>query len=403
MMETPDSKLKVLVLSSVIPIEESGAGCLTMRRHFLLNDDFDVAVASAREFEIPNIPCHRISSNKIISRLKNTRFSRFFANIEYVLNWVTISKDLVEFSRSFSPDVIFSVVDDFHMGIAWQLSKTLNVPLAIDFQDLWVFSGFEADISKPFPMVRDFIVKKYKFLNERADQVFHVCPGMGEWFQKPMRGDVLYPMPHSKFNENGFSPEEIPPPQKPLTLLYTGNSRGAYGRMLVQLAQALRHNRLVDFRIYALGTDIPDSELNWMKREKIYRGYIPPDQMHTAVSEADALLLVMSFEPDQAIFMKTSFNTKWSDYVSYKKPIFVWGPSYSTATRFAREEGAAIAVSENDPQALINKITEVAENPSAWTDAALSAGKVQRNILNPEIIQKALKDRLKAICHVKNP
>src|SRR4030095_8928680 len=38
-------KFRVLIVSSVVPAENRGGGCLTLYRHFCLRDDFEVAVA----------------------------------------------------------------------------------------------------------------------------------------------------------------------------------------------------------------------------------------------------------------------------------------------------------------------------------------------------------------------
>lgn len=55
-------------------------------------------------------------------------------------------------------------------------------------------------------------------------------------------------------------------------------------------------------------------------------GFMPPDQAAGGQLGVDALLMVMSREPDQELFMRTSFTTKFLDYSAYGKPIILWGP-----------------------------------------------------------------------------
>ena len=115
-------KPRVLILSAVVPKEGSGGGCLTMHRHFVLNTDFETAVAAERGDLPANMLVHQIRLGRLSQRARRTRFFRPVMNSEYLRNWCLLPKSLLEFARAFKPDIIFSVVDDWHMGLAWQLS-----------------------------------------------------------------------------------------------------------------------------------------------------------------------------------------------------------------------------------------------------------------------------------------
>ncbi len=67
------------------------------------------------------------------------------------------------------------------------------------------------------------------------------------------------------------------------------------------------------------------------------------------LASADALLSVMSFEKEHELFMRTSFTTKFLDYVAFGKPVILWGPEYCTPVRVARERGGAAVVTTDDP------------------------------------------------------
>ena len=363
-----------------------------MYRHFLFNRDFEVAVAAGREFDEEGVPFFRIQSSWITARLKKSRFTRLARNIEYLVNWLQVPKGLVSFCDDFKPDIIFSVVDDWHMGIAWKLSRKLNIPLAVDFQDIFALSTFIDRYSMPYPLSKTFLLNRYRFLNRKSELVFHVGPGMHDWFGSEKRGDLLYPM------ANG---ESAPPPSTgseskndKFVLTYTGNCRGPYGRMVCQFAKAIADHPQIEFRIYSLGTDIPKSDLDEIVESGMYRGYLPFDKLKHELVDSDAFLLVMSFEPEDEVFVNTSFNTKWVDYVAYSKPIFVWGPAYSSAARFANQEGSAAAVEENDPEALIRKIESLLADPKSRHELARGAQKVSNTILNPNRLQTMLVDRI---------
>ena len=72
----------------------------------------------------------------------------------------------------------------------------------------------------------------------------------------------------------------------------------------------------------------------------IYLGFKPPEEAAEVLASADALLSVMSFEKEHELFMRTSFTTKFLDYVAFGKPVILWGPS--TARRCVLLENTAV-------------------------------------------------------------
>lgn len=386
-------KTRVLIVSSVIPVEHSGAGCLTMYRHFALAGDFDVAFATERDFKETSLPYFKITYSRISARIRKSRYVRVLTNADYVRNWFSLPDGLEDFARKFKPDVIFSVVDDWHMGLAWCLSRKLNIPLAVDFQDLFALSTFIGEYFRPYPPVREFLLARYRFLNRNAEVVFHVGQGMKEWFKGEERGDLLYPMasipddtrPHDIGNRENAGPVKI---------VYTGNCRGPYGRMVLRFADAVQGDPRIQFQIFSLGTDMPDADLTRLKDAGIYRGYLPFAELEPELSEAEAFLLVMSFEDADKTFVETSFNTKWVDYVSYGKPIFVWGPAYSSAITFAKSEGAAAVIDVDDPKKVVDSLMECFEDPERIEMQSQMARTASKGVLNPHRLQTLLKSRL---------
>ena len=93
-------------------------------------------------------------------------------NSEYLRNWCLLPKSLLEFARAFKPDIIFSVVDDWHMGLAWQLSRKLKVPLAVDFQDLFAVSLSPTKVTAAISASAGLSsMNRYRFLNKNAGEV----------------------------------------------------------------------------------------------------------------------------------------------------------------------------------------------------------------------------------------
>lgn len=363
-----------------------------MYRHFILNHDYALAIASARDETIDVAPYHQIRLDRISSRLQNTRFCRSIINATYFRNWHALPGGLLRFAREFNPDLIFSVVDDWHMGLAWQLSRRLRRPLAVNFQDLFALSGFQSVNDRPYPRTTRFLVNKYQFLNDHAEVVFHTSSGMRNWFPKP-RGDVLYPIGHAR------SGTAIPAPwnfegSRPLQLVYAGNCYGAYGRMILRLAEASLLEPRLSLRIFASGNDWAVEDVRRFEAAGVYHGFKPFRELQTELRAADAFLTVMSFEPDQRTFMETSFTTKWLDYAPLGKPIFVWGPAYSTAHHFSRNHEAGETIDAEDPRLVVKTILSQADHPACWRRLAEGAARAANGPLNSGQIHELLKSRI---------
>src|SRR2546430_7449988 len=105
-----------------------------------------------------------------------------------------------------------------------------------------------------------------------------------------------------------------------------------------------------DFEIIVVGPDAdwPVELLERAKGNGVYLGFKSPEQAANVMASADALLVVMSFEKEHELFMRTSFTTKFLDYVAFGKPVILWGPESCTPVRVARENGGAAVVSPDD-------------------------------------------------------
>jgi len=93
---------------------------------------------------------------------------------------------------------------------------------------------------------------------------------------------------------------------------------------------------------------------------------------------------VMSFEKEHELFMRTSFTTKFLDYVSFGKPVILWGPDYCTPVRVAREHGGAVVVTTGDPGAVISLCREIAADAALNEKLSKEALHLHQTLFNPD-------------------
>jgi hypothetical protein len=78
------------------------------------------------------------------------------------------------------------------------------------------------------------------------------------------------------------------------------------------------------------------------------RGFLDPRALRKALEEeADVLFLPMTFDPVDKQNMRLCFPSKLADYTAVGLPVLIYGPDYSSAVQWAREnQGAAEVVVE---------------------------------------------------------
>src|SRR5262249_60634845 len=92
----------------------------------------------------------------------------------------------------------------------------------------------------------------------------------------------------------------------------------------------------------------------------IYLGFMPAEGAAKVLATADALLVVMSFERKYELFTRTSFTTKFLDYVAFGKPVILWGPEYCTPVRVAIKPLGCAVVATSDSNGVVTLCRQIA-------------------------------------------
>jgi hypothetical protein len=383
-----NNRKKLLYISSILPDTSCGAH-IAIYRHFVIKEDFDVAVCSYMPEAALTKDKFKIKRYRFLRRFFNSRFSRVACNIEYLINWYWLPPSLYKYAKEFRPDAIFTVPDNMHSGIAYQLAKKLDLPLITNFQDLFPISRFIARFMEPYPWVRRFLMSKFFKLHRESSLVFYTSEGMKLFFGERGNAHVLYPV-------GDFNIAKLPldtsrkENHARLKVIYAGNCYGAYGRMLLEFAKRVKESNSIHLKIFPVGKGWSDDEIIEMKAAGIYQDFLPFEKLKEEFAAADAFLTVMSFEKDESPFVKTSFTTKWLDYAPYGKPIFVWGPEYSSGVIFAKKYNSGIVVSDSNAVRLEEAILQTRRDANLWATYGENARSASENILNAEIIHSTL-------------
>ena len=157
--------------------------------------------------------------------------------------------------------------------------------------------------------------------------------------------------------------------------------------MLCALIEKMEATNDLEIVVVGPNADWPAELLERAKGNGVYLGFKSPEQAADVMASADALLVVMSFEKEHELFMRTSFTTKFLDYVTFGKPVILWGPDYCTPVRVARKQGGAAVISVNDAGAVVALCRQIAGDSALNEKLSKEALHMHQTLFNPDRLQ----------------
>jgi glycosyltransferase involved in cell wall biosynthesis len=230
---------------------------------------------------------------------------------------------------------------------------------------------------------QNLLSRRYRALYHQCDLAFCTSDGMQEVLGPHPNSHVIYPMP----GRHRIPAKSYPPPSGKFRLVYVGSVENFYGRMICSLIEKMEP--LPDLEIIVVGpnADWPADILQRARAKGIYLGFKPPEEAAAVLAGADALLVVMSFEPEHRLFMETSFTTKFLDYTAFGKPIILWGPEYCTPVRVARRDGGAWMVNKSEPDEVVAACRQISNDPLIRSQLSQQARNLHQTLFNPDRLQ----------------
>lgn len=371
-------RIKVLVVSSVIPNARGSGGELVLDRHLKANPQIVCEVVSWQQFPF------RL---KVIGKLRELGFQSLSRSMECLFPVFPSNKMIDELIHSFHPDVVVTVAHGWWHIQARRVAKKFQLPLVSFFQDWW--PDFP-DVPSPFrPQV------EHQFRRTCAESAAAICvsEGMRSELGNPRNALVIHDVPY--FPTSGGASRDV---TAPLRIVYFGNL-GEYGSLIESALCALRGSKRVRLEVFGskpLWTSQAEDEFQSLG---LYHGFLPTNQLVESLRQFQAVLVVMSFEAAFRRRMMTSFPSKMINAMQLGLPVVVWGPEYCSAVQWARGGDKALCVTDADSSALRQALEELAASPSEQERLAKSAREAAASDFNSERIQEKFIDVLRqAIC-----
>jgi glycosyltransferase involved in cell wall biosynthesis len=384
-----DARVRVLLVSIVPPRNDCGVR-IVMYRHFVDRSPFELHVASNADFADGLMIHTQLRLPYLVHRLRKSRFGRRFAawiaDYENLVWPLTANDALEEAVEKFQPQVILTLAECGLSHIARKTAQRHRIPLAGLFLDWFpVMKGHYGHKS-----TQQILSRRYRELYGACDLAFCTSDGMQEVLGPHPNSQVIYPMPGRH-----VVPEKAWPPRSGrFRLVYVGSVENFYGRMLCSLIEEIEATTDLEIIVVGPNADWPKQLRDRALTNGIYLGFKPPEEAVRVLASADALLSVMSFEKEHELFMRTSFTTKFLDYVSFGKPVILWGPEYCTPVRVAREHGGAAVVSVADATAVVSLCRQIARDTELNEKLSKQALHLHQTLFNPDRLQEVFVQKI---------
>jgi glycosyltransferase involved in cell wall biosynthesis len=375
---------RILLVSIVPPRNDCGVR-IVMHRMLVERSPFELHVASNADFAEDLLVHTPLRLPRAVNRLRKSRLgprvATWVTDYENFIWPLTANRALEAAVKDFKPDAVVTLAECGLCHVARKTAQRHGLPLVGLFLDWFpVMKGHYGHQS-----TQPILSRRYRELYAACDLAFCTSDGMQEVLGSHPNSHVIYPMPGKYRVPENFAPRSV----GKFRLVYVGSVQNFYGRMLCSLIEKIEATKDLEIIVVGPDADWPAEVLKRAKANGTYLGFKSPEGAAGVMASADALLVVMSFESEHELFMRTSFTTKFLDYVAFAKPAVLWGPEYCTPVRVARKHGGAMVVNQNDAEAIISACRQIAGDEARREQLSREAVRLHQTLFNP--------DRLEAI------
>ena len=375
-------KIRLLLVSIVPPRNDCGVR-IVLHRHLVERNPFDLHVASNADFADGLLIHTQLRLPRPIYRLRKSRFgprlATWITDYENLIWPLTANRALEDAVQHFKPHIILTLAECGLCHTAQKTAQRHGLPLAGLFLD-W------------YPMMRGhyghkstqtFLSRRYRELYAECDLAFCTSDGMQEMLGPHPNSHVIYPMPGT----HRMSEKSRTPLNGKFRLVYVGSVEDVHGRMLCSLIEKIEATSDLEIIVVGPNADWPKPLLERALAKGIYLGFMPPEEAAKVLATADALLVVMSFERKYELFTRTSFTTKFLDYVAFGKPVILWGPEYCTPVRVARKHRGAAVVATSDTAGVVTLCRQIAADRALNETLSTEALHLHQTVFDPDPLQ----------------
>lgn len=372
--------MRILFITNTPPLPTQG-GAMTFFRHFVERDDFEIAVItddkSIKQHNV-DYPYKIINPGQLGARIRNSRLHKLEQSYRRIVGVRKLHSSILKFAQEFEPDAIFTVGGSWTWMaiIAAKAARKLQLPLIGSFNDWW-------DYCATYHTSTAYLIeKRFRSFYKKCDLAICTSEGMHRELGPHKNTVILYPSGAKLTERTNFTPAI-----SKFIIGFGGNLGDWYGPMLERLINATPD---IEYNIFGFNPSWSSSFDKKMKSKGFYKGSVNFEQLKQEMHKCDALILLMGFGDSCAMVEKTSFKTKFLDYLTFQRPIILWGPDYCSAAIAATEFDSAEICTDNNAESIATTIYNLRDAPARQTQLVCNGQTMYNERFNPDNLHQLL-------------
>jgi hypothetical protein len=283
----------------------------------------------------------------LIRLIRQIRPRRFVLALQPMLHW--LSRSPTTGARKTVTSTYSAILTLAH-GLAWieamKLSDATGLPLITIFHDWYPDStGCPSALTGVWD-------HWFRLLYRRSSLAFCVSEGMIRELGPHPNVHLLPPIPDPLAKSAPKVLHSIS--AKRIRLYYSGFAGGLYRPMLEELIKAVYRDLRFSLHISGSETDGLRPLADGVQIQ--VSGFLDGSEWQQAFDEADALLLVLSFDAHKQRHLRTHFPSKLVEYANRGRPLAIWGPAESTAVQWARNSAKILVCTEPNAEEFLRQV-----------------------------------------------
>ncbi|MEM6822057.1 MAG: hypothetical protein AAF558_08970 [Verrucomicrobiota bacterium] len=369
---------RLLILSSDLPEATRGGALMLHRLLEPAPNHWDLGLAYPNKIpEGWNKASFHLPEPYWFRRLRRTRYGHYFDSLDLNTGCSASWKKAQQITQTFRPDAILTVVYGSLWKVAQRLHEKTRIPLVSIYMDCWPDL---AEILNPHWTPNKNLETSYAQLAAQSQITFGICPEMLDSLPTQSNGVVLRP-PGTNRHPEDYSFE---PKKKILQIAYTGLSDSIYADPCRKLIHTAGNSKNVHLHFFT--SNLPEGTT--LSSNVSSYPLMPAPELEQYLKDMDALIVTLPFSQKLRRLVQTSFSSKYADYLTRGKPIFIWGPSDAAIVRHAERHACATACCDPEVKIFLDTIQNQLSNSDALK-TQLTKAKEQAALFTKNAVQSS--------------
>lgn len=296
-----------------------------------------------------------------------------YIGLSHCISKTGLSPDLRDWLDSYNPDVVYAQASGREDTLfCLTLNSYLKKPLVFHMMDDWPsLVGRKGLLKSYWPKKID---REFRKLLNQADVLMSISDYMAEEYKRRYNKDFI--TFHNPINiqfwqshqRTDYEMNESP------KILYAGRIGLGIDTSLQLIADAIKRVN-EDLQISIKFVLQSQEKPSWTKDYKnvTHKSFVNYNDLPKVFSKADVLILPYDFSQQSINFIKYSMPTKASEYMASGTPIIIFAPADTALVNYAKSNGWANVITENNTDRLSAAIKYLVLNKNVRQQLAQKA------------------------------